>query len=351
MSDLSTVVQVNIDVQTQSIARTAFGIPAVIGQFATTQTTPAFSRARVYASVDEMIDEGWLTTDPVYKHVAALFAQNPRPSTVVVGRRDSGDSTWAAAMAAIQAENDSWYTFVVEPTAQLTADVEIEEVGTWVLTQKKIGFVQSSTAAIYDPASTTDVLYNLRANGRMALMYRGDTRLGECTPAAWLGEGLPWPIGSSQWAYKTLAGSTADNLTSGQKTAIHGKNGNTYTTLGGVDVTERGKVTSGEWLDVVFGLDWLEANLQEEIYSALVNTRKISYDDAGILVIAGIVQKVLESAGRNGVLQLSSISVSTPKYADISTADKQARKLPNVTFRALLQGAILTTEIRGTVSL
>lgn len=351
MSDLSTIVTVNIDVQTQSIARTAFGIPAVLGQFATSKTTPAFSRARTYTSTDEMIDEGWLTTDPVYKHVASMFAQNPRPSTVVVGRRDSGDADWTAALAAIRAEDDSWYTFVFEPTTVPTTDTEIEEIGAWVLTQKKIAFVQSSTAGIYDPASTTDVLYNLRANGRMALMYRAAARLGDCSPAAWLGEGLPWPIGSSQWAYKTLAGSLGDTLSSAQKQGVHGKNGNTYAIRGGVEVTERGKVTNGEWLDVVFGLDWLEANLQEEVYSALVNTRKISYDDAGILVITGIVQKVLETAGRNGVLQLSSISVSAPKYADIATADKQARKLPNVTFRALLQGAILTTEIRGTVSL
>ena len=352
MSDLSTIVDISIDVQTQSIARATFGVPGIIGVFTTAKTTPAFSRAREYANLEEMKAEGWSAVDAVYLAAKSLFSQDPCPNKVVIGRRDAADADWETAFTAIQAENDDWYTFGIIPTASGTADAEIEEVGAWVITQKKIFFGQTSAAGSLDGSATTDPGAELLAavNKRVALMYRASGKLGEYTHLGWLGEGLPFPIGSSQWAYKTPVGSTSDKLTGGQKSAAFAKNINTFTTVGGVSVTEKGKTSGGEWIDVVMGIDWLEANLQEEIYSALINTRKLPYDDGGFQVIAGIVQMVLERAAAMGILQLKSISVTVPKYADISQADKQARKLPGVTFRALLEGAILTTEIRGTVS-
>ena len=131
---------------------------------------------------------------------------------------------------------------------------------------------------------------------------------------------------------------------------MHGKNANTYTLVAGANITQQGKVSSGEWIDVVIGIDWVKARLQETVYGAFVANRKIGQDDGGITVIAGLVQGILEEAGRKGILQLDSIKLTVPKYVDIPTADKTARKLPDVKFSALLQGAIHLVEIQGTVS-
>ena len=82
----------------------------------------------------------------------------------------------------------------------------------------------------------------------------------------------------------------------------------------------------------------------------LACNRKIPYDDTGISVIEGLVKGVLNEAASKGILQADSISVTVPRYADIPQADKIARKLPDVKFTALYQGAIHRTTINGTIS-
>lgn len=67
-------------------------------------------------------------------------------------------------------------------------------------------------------------------------------------------------------------------------------------------------------------------------------------------MIEGLVKGVLNQAADAGILQKDSIVVTVPRYADIPQADKLARKLPNVKFSALYQGAIHRTTINGTIS-
>ena len=43
-------------------------------------------------------------------------------------------------------------------------------------------------------------------------------------------------------------------------------------------------------------------------------------------------------------------SVEAPRAADVSAANKAARLLPDITFRATYQGAISKVEISGTIS-
>lgn len=349
MSQIDNIVTVVIDVQSESVTQTSFGIPLIAGAFLTSKTTVPFTRARVYGSLTEMTDDGWASSDEVYKAARSIFYQNPRPTSVVIGRRDAADADWSAALAAIQAENDTWYFVSIVPVA--SADTEALQVAAWTEAQTKIFFSQSGDSDILTSA-TDDQGSALKALGynRTATLYRPTSKASEYSEAGWVGEGAPFAPGSSTWAYKDIVGSTPDSMTTAQKSAAHGKNVNTFTTVAGADITEKGRVASGEWIDVIIGLDWLKARLQETVYGALVANRKISYDDAGITVIAGLVQSILEEAGRKGVLQLDSIELTVPKYSAISTADKTARKLPDVKFKALLQGAIHLVEINGTVS-
>ena len=349
MGQIDNIVTVVIDVQSQSVTQTSFGIPLIAGAFLAAKTTTPFTRARSYGSITEMIDDGWTNADEVYKAARSIFSQNPRPTNIIVGRRDDADTDWATALAAIQSEDDTWYFVSIVPVS--TADNEALQVAAWVETQTKIFFSQSGDTDILT-AATDDQGSALKALGylRTATLYRPTSKASEYSEAGWVGEGAPFNPGSSTWAYKDIAASTPDKLTTAQKNAAHGKNVNTFTTVAGADTTEPGKVASGEWIDVVIGINWLKARLQETVYGALVANRKISYDDAGITAVAGLVQGVLEEAGRRGILQIDSIVLTVPKYADISTANKNARKLPDVKFTALLQGAIHLVEINGTVS-
>ena len=346
---LKDIVEVNITRQTTSVAVAAFNVPLILSQFATNKTTTAFTRARVYGSVAEMASDGWASTDAVYKIANAIFSQNPSVNKIVVGRKDSNDATIDAALNAIANENNDWYGIVVDQALVSS----FADVASWVETAKKFAIFWITDVNAYDPSKSTDLasVLKLANRNRSAVVWHATPAGGADYPdTAWMGEGFPYEPGTSTWAYKTLNGVTPDTLLASQETALKNKNCNYYMTVGGVSITQEGKVASGEYIDIIIGTDWIEARLREAVYSALVNNRKIPYDDTGIAMIEGLVKGVLNEAASKGILQADSIAVTVPKYADIPQADKLARKLPDVKFSALYQGAIHSVTINGTIS-
>lgn len=346
---LKDIVEVNITRQTTSVAVAAFNVPLILSQFATNKTTTAFTRARVYGSVAEMASDGWTSSDAVYKIANAIFSQNPSVNKIVVGRKDSNDATVDAALNAIANENNDWYGIVVDQSLVSS----FADVASWVETAKKFAIFWITDVNAYDPSKSTDLasVLKLANRNRSAVVWHATPAGGADYPdAAWMGEGFPYEPGTSTWAYKTLNGVTPDTLLASQETALKNKNCNYYMTVGGVSITQEGKVASGEYIDIIIGTDWIEARLREAVYSALVNNRKIPYDDTGIAMIEGLVKGVLNEAASKGILQADSIAVTVPKYADIPQADKLARKLPDVKFSALYQGAIHSVTINGTIS-
>ena len=346
---LKDIVEVNITRQTTSVAVAAFNVPLILSQFATNKTTTAFTRARVYGSVAEMASDGWTSSDAVYKIANAIFSQNPSVNKIVVGRKDSNDATIDAALNAIANENNDWYGIVVDQSLVSS----FADVASWVETAKKFAIFWITDVNAYDPSKSTDLASVLKLDNRnrSAVVWHATPAGGADYPdAAWMGEGFPYEPGTSTWAYKTLNGVTPDTLLASQETALKNKNCNYYMTVGGVSITQEGKVASGEYIDIIIGTDWIEARLREAVYSALVNNRKIPYDDTGIAMIEGLVKGVLNEAASKGILQADSIAVTVPKYADIPQADKLARKLPDVKFSALYQGAIHSVTINGTIS-
>ena len=346
---LKDIVEVNITRQTTSVAVAAFNVPLILSQFATNKTTTEFTRARVYGSVAEMASDGWTSSDAVYKIANAIFSQNPSVNKIVVGRIRPDDATVDAALNAIANENNDWYGIVVDQALVSSFD----DVASWVETAKKFAIFWITDVNAYDPSKSTDLasVLKLANRNRSAVVWHATPDGGADYPdAAWMGEGFPYEPGTSTWAYKTLNGVTPDTLLASQETALKNKNCNYYMTVGGVSITQEGKVASGEYIDIIIGTDWIEARLREAVYSALVNNRKIPYDDTGIAMIEGLVKGVLNEAASKGILQADSIAVTVPKYADIPQADKLARKLPDVKFSALYQGAIHSVTINGTIS-
>ena len=117
-----------------------------------------------------------------------------------------------------------------------------------------------------------------------------------------------------------------------------------------MDVTFNGTMASGEWIDVIRGLDWLEDDMTKEVFGILAGSSKIQFTDAGVSVIKSGVRASLKRAEARGIIT-DDWTVSAPLVADVSTADKSARNLPDVKFTATLAGAVHTVAITGVVSL
>lgn len=189
----------------------------------------------------------------------------------------------------------------------------------------------------------------LLANDSAIMVQTAGTRRN-FLDAAWTGDMLPRDPGSATWAFKTLEGVGADVWTSTKRTTIESTNhGNSYTEEAAVAITRPGKTCGGEWIDVVIGLDWLEARLQERLFSLLVNNPKIPYTDAGVTLIVGEIRAQLREAQDRGILA-SGWTVTAQPVADADSADKAARILRGVSFQATLAGAIHSMTIVGTVT-
>ena len=260
---------------------------------------------------------------------------------------NTGGSGIAEDIAAIQVENNDWYALITtnHGKAVITAAAAAIE------SQTKIYL---ATTLDYDviEAGSGDIASTLQAAAyaRTALSWHhraNDQFMG----AAFGGKNLPQDPGSITWAYKTLAGVTASDLNDTQIGIIEGKDCNYYIELAGLNITLPGKVSDSEWIDVVRGIDWTEVRMQEAVFGLLANSKKVPFTDKGIGAVQGVVQGVLSEGVSNGLYSSDPApTVLVPLAADVPTADKANRLLPDVEFTATLAGAIHKVEISGVVS-
>lgn len=258
----------------------------------------------------------------------------------------TASDTFAEDITAIRTQNDTWYAL----TAHTHTAADVEDIAAHVETLKKIYGTSASTAAIITSA-TTDIASVLKDAGydRTFVMYSGDA--AEFPEAGILGVMLPKEVGSATWKFKTITGITADDLTSTQSTYARNKNCMTYETIGGVSITREGKVASGEFIDTIIGVDWLESRMEERVYSRLVNSDKIPYTDDGFTMIEGDIRAQLQEAIDVGFLAASPApTVTVPKVANVSSALKTARETPAITFTGTLAGAVHKVTITGSVT-
>lgn len=295
--------------------------------------------------------------------IYSLPATNPFASGAATGHVPNVGL--ANDLAAITAEQPDWYCLLLpdrdEPTIVYAASI--------IEAQRRKFAAQSSQAAIlnlpYNPANTlTDVASRLRGLGytRTSLWYHPtDT---DTLASAVVGRCLPETPGSITWMFKELAGVTATQLTATQQTNLLSKNANGYRSEAGRKLTYEGKVASGEYIDVIHGIDKLYSRIQVLIFAAMLTAPKIPYVQSGIATISSCVRTALKESTRDGLIAESrtlangdiespAFTVSPPKIGDISSVDRATRAIPAgnpIRFEATLAGAIHAVNISGTVS-
>ncbi len=255
-----------------------------------------------------------------------------------------------ADLTAIALEDSTWYALLT----LFNSEAYVLAAAAWIETQSKIYLVDVSeteaiTTVVGSGSDTLKELFALSYN-RTAGAYHPNPNA--FFSAAWAGRCLPLEPGSETWKYKTLAGVEAVTLTSTHRTNLRARKANTYETIAGVNVTWEGTLAGGTYgfIDVTRGLDWLHDDMTKSVFESFINDEKIPFTDPGIAVIRSQVKASLKRASDKGIIT-SDFTISVPKAADVSTADKALRTLPDVKFSATLQGAIHKVEILGVVSL
>lgn len=288
--------------------------------------------------------DGTMDVDPSVSGVA--FTITVVGTNLVITKPFTATETVLDAYTAIKEENSDFYG--VTMTNRVQADVE--SIAGQVLTEKRLFGTASSDAGIL-AVTTTDIaaVLNAASNERAFVMYH---HLPNTYPdVAWFSRQLATDPGSSTWKFKTLLGITASPLTSTQSTNAINKKCNTYESVGGVNITLEGTVAAGEFIDIIRGIDWLEARMVERIFGHLVNLEKMPYTNAGIAIIEADIRAQLNDGLSVGLLTNDPApTITKPLASEVSTADKLIRTLNDVEFAAFLQGAIHFIGIEGIVA-
>lgn len=441
---LSEIVNVSIQAGTVNPARRGFGVPLLL-MYHDAWATDEVREYTSFSSVASDFPADSATTRTVNLAAAAMFSQDPRPSSIKIGRLaapQTGQATtiditdmatntaiqgtvtspdgtattidvaWNTSKALTLADLDTaldaitdltcavpvgdtvtatadnpgeqfYYSFTTDGvdvrdvtddwdyddrlTALLDVDAEfyavivennspknMDKVARWCLANDRMcGFgaqytkpAQFKSSEFTAGADYTALLANDSAWGLFTAEPRSTFK-----EAAWFSNMLPRDPGSATWAYKTLEGIGADTWTPAERATIEGSahKANHYAAEANVGITRPGKAFGGEWIDVVRGLDWLKARLEERIFAALVNNPKIPYTDAGLAILVGEVRGQLQEAEDRGVID-SGWSVTITPAASQATADRAARIVRGLDFTARLAGAVHTVNIAGTVT-
>lgn len=184
--------------------------------------------------------------------------------------------------------------------------------------------------------------------------------------AAIAGKMLPQDAGSRTWDLQQLSAVTADNLSATAQTNLGGKNINWFTTVAGLNVTGGlktggggGKLASGRYIDVQRGADWLESNLQIDLFELMVREGgDLGYDALGFQKVESTIAIRLNDGLSKGFLtpfvsgQFAGNDwiIQMPNLADIPQADKTNRLLAGIKIYALIRGKIHNMEAAITLS-
>jgi hypothetical protein len=167
-------------------------------------------------------------------------------------------------------------------------------------------------------------------------------------------------------AYKPMSNITVDSLTSNQLSIVAGsrsntddKHGNVFIKYeGGVNRFVFGKVSNGEYVDIIHGTDWLAARIRELVFSLLINSPSLPYTDGGIAKIGNYIAQALNEGIKNGLLSGSASNfqhgqafiINLPAAISIPPIDRASRVVSGITFKAVYAGAINFAVISGTIT-
>lgn len=251
---------------------------------------------------------------------------------------------------AVFADSDDWYTLVM---AEPPGGGRVIEIATIIEAKEKLFGTTTFNTKVGDPGEV-NVMQAMKDAGFFRTFCIFSTAQKSFSAATWTGGRLPFDPGSQTWAYKALPGVAVDELSNAFQSSILAKNGNMYVEIAGIGVTLNGKTSGGEWIDIIRGRDWLVARLRERIFQLLANAPKVPFTDGGIDQIKAQVTAQLNEGINSGYLSPDPdppFTVTAPLAAEVSSADKLNRLLPDVSFTATLAGAIHAVEISGTLQI
>lgn len=371
-------VDVIVNLSPRALPRNGFNIGLIIGK---TDVIDADTRIKGYSSPEEMLEDGFALTDPLYLGAVEYFAQNGNLgaslSTLYIGAVTTTSEEgvepvtyedYDDVLVDCRAKNSDWYGF--------TTCEEMDDADCIALARETESFetptvymcvTSALTSKAGEEGSLLDVLYQTKYDRTIATWH--ENALFGC---GLLGYAMGANTGLINSAYslkfKQITGMEASDLNTTNVTNIENLYGNCYVRRADAQY-EQGTCSSGTWFDEIINLDKLCNDIQLNVYDLLYSLPKEPQTEAGHADIAGVISQACEQARKIGflgeglkwrrpsVLALSKGDVLPNGYLiqwedvnEQTDADRDARKSQPFYVCVNLAGAIHSVVIQVNVS-
>lgn len=258
-----------------------------------------------------------------------------------------------ADIEALQERHNDWYMFLtdqdgddfVRALAKFAQDSEPTEaeLGAGVEDHRKFYFGQTDNRELDG------------AFARSAIIYADTENLGEEADAAYLGNVGPfWPR-SVTWKFKRPDGITLPDLSDAERDALEEANINFMTEEYKRQYVKNGVCWNGEFIDIQMGADYIANRMRNELYDVLLQTDTVTYDDVGFSLTASAVFAALNRGVDLGIVardpesNAGVFTVAVPRRSEATDEQARERSMPDIPWDALVQGAVHTVKVRGTL--
>lgn len=279
-----------------------------------------------------------------YKKAVVIFAQDHAPTEIAIATYDpaSVDDAKLPVEAVEKYFENDWY-FVITADADNTEQIAVAD---YIEAQKYKMYVTKVTTA------TERTAFKAKAYDRTVVFYH--TIVAEEPDAALIGELGSRTVGSITWKFKTLKGITSLDLNKTELNAIHNDGAIAYVTKAGINQTSEGIAVSGEYIDIIHGKDWTQANIENNVQTAFANNDKLPFDNRGISVMDGQVTTALLQAFKNGIIAADDdgnplYTVTAQSRTEVPASERAARIYNGLSFSFELAGAIHEANITGSI--
>lgn len=317
--------------QKQVAGSAGFGVPLIVQGRGTTAKEYA-----EYSSLDEIMEANFEQDGPIYKQCSKLFMQNDRPASIAVC---IGTGT---VMETLSELRDKDFRQVIPILGE--EDSSLKELAEYIeTTEDKMLFIK-----VADTAALSDIG---QLDRTFAIVYAGEDPGVE---GAVVGATAGLIVGSFTYKNIILKGIAPDPFTDAKIKEIHDAGAICIVRKAGDVVTSEGTVLSGEFADVIDGIDYVTRNIAYKAQKAFNNAPKLPFDNRGISQLEAVTIGVLKEAYKMGIIaedddKLPIYSTDFAPRSMTSASDRKERNYKDGKFSFDPAGAIHYATINGTI--
>lgn len=274
-----------------------------------------------------------------------------------------------AAVIALAAQSNAWYGLMFASSV-MPSDPDDVAVAGFIngVTPARICGISTQEPGVLSSAVSNDVASQLQALGynRTYTQYSGSSPY---SAAAAFGDAFTVNFNGQNTLYtlkfQQEAGVAPETLTETQAAAADAKNCNYFVNYNNnTAILQQGKMSGGQFFDVIHGTDWLQNFIQTAVFNVLLTAgTKVPQTDAGVNRLVVAIAACCEQAVTNGlvapgvwngptigpIVSGSTLSkgyaIFAPPVSTQSQAARAARQAPVITACIKLAGAIHSASV------